>query len=107
MVTPLWLLTVDDVGRHVTRVHGVRPTRLTVHDTTARERFSRQALAFGPAVAEGTSGAPLVTAAGDVAGIVAIAVGHLDLSYAASASEIASVRAQDDGRTLEPLPACA
>ena len=104
---PLWLATVGDDGPQVSAIDGTRPTDLVVHDTTAGQRFEREAIAFTPAVAAGTSGAPLLTADGDVAGIVVIAVGARDRSYAVAAAEVASIRQQATGRTLERPPACA
>ena len=105
---PLSLITLDDGEPHVAALTGVRPTHLTVHDNTAGRRFERDAIAFETAVADGTSGAPLVTSGGEVAGIVVLAVDAArDRSYAAAASEIEAIVQRPADRTLEPVAACA
>ena len=104
---PLWLVDMQDGAPRSTRLHGVRPTRLTVHDTTARQTYTRDAIALPGAVPDGTSGAPVVTADGRLAGIVVLAVAERDLSYAVASSEVETLLAAAASRALEPAEGCA
>jgi S1-C subfamily serine protease len=103
----LWLVDIDDGAPRTTRLESVRPTRLTVHDTTDRQTYRREAIAFPGAVPDGTSGAPVVTADGRLAGIVVLAVVERDLSYAVAASEVETILAAAASRALEPARGCA
>jgi hypothetical protein len=78
-----------------------------VHDTTAGETYVRDALAVPGTVAAGTSGAPLVTADGRLAGIVVIAVAARDRSYAVAAKEVRAFLGRARGESLEPAEGCA
>jgi S1-C subfamily serine protease len=105
---PLSLITIDDGEPRIAELTGERPARLTVNDTTAGRRYERDAIAFDTAVVDGTSGAPLVTSGGEVAGIVVLAVDSArERSYAAAASEIEAIVQRPVDRTLEPVAPCA
>ncbi len=61
---------------------------LVVHDTTAGLRHERQVHRISPAVASGTSGAPLVDDDNRVLGIVVLSEPADDIAYAVTASEL-------------------
>jgi S1-C subfamily serine protease len=71
----------------------LRTGLLIVHDTTDRARYERQVHTIRPAVAAGTSGAPLLDASGDVAGIVVLANRGDGTSYAVTGAEVDAVLA--------------
>jgi len=89
----------------------VRTGLLIVHDTTDRARYERQVHTIRPAVAAGTSGAPLVDASGDVAGIVVLTNRDDGTSYAVTGDEVralltANGAAVDDERDRPAAPPC-
>ena len=61
---------------------------LVVHDTTAGLRHERQVHRISPAVASGTSGAPLVDDDNRVLGIVVLSEPADDIAYAVTAGEL-------------------
>ena len=75
---------------------------LVVHDTTACVRHERLVHRFSPAVAGGTSGAPLVDDRNRVLGIVVLSEQADDEAYAVTASELATLVAE---RPADVLPA--
>ena len=81
----------------------MRTGPLVVHDTTDGARYEREVHTIRPAVPDGTSGAPLVDGAGDVAGIVVLANRTDGTSYAVTSDEVrrllAANRAGDVRRT--------
>jgi S1-C subfamily serine protease len=70
----------------------VRTGTLIVDDATDRARYERDVHTVRPAVAAGTSGAPLVDASGRVLGIVVLANRRDDTSYAVTSGEVGAVR---------------
>ena len=69
----------------------VRTGTLVVHDTTDRARYERQVHTFAPGVEDGTSGAPLVDAAGRVLGVVVLDRRGGDVAYAVTARELSGL----------------
>ena len=76
---------------------------LVVHDTTAGMRHERQVHHISPAVASGTSGAPLVDDRNRVLGIVVLSEQADDVAYAVTAGELATLIAQRPAPAL-PVP---
>jgi S1-C subfamily serine protease len=64
---------------------------LVVHDTTAGLRHERQVHRISPAVASGTSGAPLVDDDNRVLGIVVLSEPADDIAYAVTAGELGAL----------------
>jgi hypothetical protein len=88
-------------ARVVTRVGSIdvdvlRTGTLVVHDATDRARYEREVHTVRPAVAAGTSGAPVVDEAGRVLGIVVLANRADDWSYAVTSAEIGASRPPRD-----------
>lgn len=75
----------------------LRTGTLIVDDATDRARYERQVHTIRPDVPDGTSGAPLVDAGGDVLGIVVLANRTDGTSYAVTADEVA--RMLDENRS--------
>jgi S1-C subfamily serine protease len=93
-------LTDELVGEpHVVTPNGdtvvtvIRTGPLVVHDTTDQARYEREVHVVRPDVPEGTSGAPLVDEAGQVAGIVVLVNRGDATTYAATAAEARAVLA--------------
>jgi S1-C subfamily serine protease len=76
---------------------------LVVHDTTAGLRHERQVHRISPAVASGTSGAPLVDDDNRVLGIVVLSEPADDVAYAVTASELGAL-IEDRPVTVQPAP---
>ncbi len=62
---------------------------LVVHDASAGVVHRREAHLVAPAVAPGTSGAPLVSPSGEILGIVVLSDARRDRTYAVTSSEVA------------------
>jgi len=75
---------------------------LVVHDTTAGLRHERQVHRISPAVASGTSGAPLVDDDDHLLGIVVLSEPADDIAYAVTAGEL---EALIEDRPVSALPA--
>lgn len=98
---------VTPAGDRAVRV--VRTGRLVVNNVSDRTRSERMVHTFEPGVAGGTSGAPLVTPAGAVAGIVLLDRGGVDRADAVTAGELAGLLAEagDPSRaTPDAGPTC-
>ena len=74
---------------------------LVVHDTTAGLRHERQVHRISPAVASGTSGAPLVDDDNRVLGIVVLSEPADDIAYAVTAGELEAL-IEDRPVTVQP-----
>ncbi len=82
----------------------VRTGVLVVDDATDRARWERSAHTLSPAVAAGTSGAPVLDRDGRVVGVVALVAGAADRTFAIDVSEVR--RLLDAPATGEPARPC-
>jgi S1-C subfamily serine protease len=76
---------------------------LVVHDTTDGVRHERQVHRISPAVASGTSGAPLVDDDNRVLGIVVLSEPADDIAYAVTAGELETL-IENRPVTVQPAP---
>lgn len=90
-----------------TPVEIVRTAPLIVHDATTRRRHERLVHTFTPGVEAGSSGAPLISADGELIGIVVLDGGGADIAYAVTSGELRALL--ERGRRNGPgtAPACA
>jgi S1-C subfamily serine protease len=89
-----------------TPVRIVRTGTLIVNDATDRARHERQVHTFTPGVEDGTSGAPLVDAAGRVLGVVILDRRRDNLAYAVTARELTGLLEQSRVRPAASAGDC-
>ena len=75
-------------GQRTTRATVLRTGELVVHDLTDDARRHRRAHTLRPALAAGTSGAPVVDHEGRVVGVVVLSDAAHDRSYAVDVAEV-------------------
>lgn len=88
-----------------------RETRLVVDNISTHTTVERNAIVFTPGVDDGTSGAPLVNATGELIGIVVLSSRYGEQAYAVRIDEIAQVversrRMPPVSGTRSPAAAC-
>ena len=94
---PVGVAARRDAGRRHRRDRRSAPGRSSSTTPRTRRRYEREVHTIRPDVPDGTSGAPLVDEAGDVAGIVVLANRSDGTSYAVTAAEVRAVLAANRG----------